>query len=287
MPEFTVSCAKIGKSTNGLDTLEGCPDILEKYSYVKFGVATYTYQLAQKMAEALLEELPQLILAEVPLKAVTIYKFTPSAAAALSHVVAAKLTEVRLERGLPPVELIHVKTDRVLSTNYAELSQKERSQYIADTGYHLPKGSVVNSNILVVDDIRITGTAEGLVRDLLDKQGHVNTIFGYLAMVEGALQPSIEHEINTYKVKGVDDLRDFIDDLEPVIRTIKLVLASDADTRRSFLKDLPDKLIHRLWMGAVHSGPDFIDSYSEGFDDLCNEKDSRLQVECSVLSCEN
>jgi hypothetical protein len=224
-----------------------------------------------QLGVAILNELPELVLAHRPFAAVQIYRYIPSAAAIITRVAAALLTEARLQAGLDDVRQVHAVTGKVLGRDYSSLDEAGRAAYIAETGYHLRREDVDGANVLVVDDVRNTGAAEDLVFRFTADKGIENLVLAYAAVIDHAQarrNPMGERTLNVSCIKSLEDLLELVhsDDMELTIRTIKMVLGhKDHAELRDFLGQLSDQLLFELFAGTLGSGSEFVDYYADGF----------------------
>lgn len=272
MTEYTVASSYIDYTKDGdVAAHQGQRFDLSAYSRMKYGSQTHARNYGYQLAIDLLTEVPEIVLSSAPLRALITYKSVPSAAATITRAAVARLTQARYDAGLDTVELVHVETGKVLGRDYSSLDEEGRARYIAETGYNLREKDIWGANVLIIDDIRNTGAAEGLVRRLLAGKNYLNTIFAYLAIMneESAKRdPEVERRINTATTKDLDGLLDIIenDGMTLTIRTMKMVLGeSDHKKLSQFLHKLPEHLLCEIYAGTLGSGHEFVSHYRHGF----------------------
>jgi|GEM_PF-7121199 len=272
MTETTVASSYIRYNDNHeLVAYRGQPFVLSAYSRMKYGSQVHARMLGLQLAEDLIAEAPLVVFDPTPMVALITYKFVPSAAATITRATASRLSEARYQAGLGEVNLVHVKTGKVLGRDYSSLSEEGRAAYITETGYKLHAEDVAGTNVLVIDDIRNTGAAENLIRDLLEGKNHRSTLLAYLAIMDtesARRDPSVENRINTATVQSLEHLNDIIekDGMTLTVRTMKMVLGEKNHARLiEFLNVIPEQLLYELYAGTIGSGQEFLNHYRDGF----------------------
>lgn len=277
VPEATVACTQLGYDSNGhIVALSGVPHNSTAYSRMKYGSRRYARELGILLGSAIVRQSTDLIKTQ-RVTAVCTYKTVPLAATILTDVVVSVINQFRYNNGLEPVERVHVAMEKLLPVDYSRLDVSGRKKYIADTGYVLPPGSVEDTVVVVIDDIKVTGGAEQLIRDLLKDRGHVGVVWGYLATmdlstsVKGAEAPSVEYQINTTGVKGFGDLLDIIenDGMIITLRTLKMIMEeTDKQKVIEFLETISLNTLFDLYDGVLSNGLHYLSYYKEGFETI-------------------
>jgi hypothetical protein len=88
-----------------------------------------------------------------------------------------------------------------------------------------------------VDDIKITGSHEERIKELLARESIVNEVmFVYMAEYTGD-DPSIEHRLNHFSVKDLKDINSIIRNEEFIFNTraVKFILKADIEHFVSFI----------------------------------------------------
>lgn len=246
------------------------PFSVETYSRMKFGDRMATQELADQLTPVLVEQVPGFTQeAKPPLFAVA-YKAVPPACFFLSANCLAAINEVRVNSGLEPGRIVHVYKNKVTATNYADSSHSSRQAELAGIDFSFEGRDISAQTVAVLDDVRITGSAEERMATLIEEQSPSSLILGYIALLdpEQAKQyPSIENEMNTAEVRGIFDVATIISDgaFDLNIRTLKLILGSEREDIESLLQQVDPSIALELYRGAIATGPDFIAQYSDGF----------------------
>lgn len=254
------------------DTTE-TPFSAEAYSRMKFGDADATQQLAQELTAVLVDQVPELVDGqEGPLFAVA-FKAVPPACFYLSRNCLAGINEVRVNNELEPGRVVHVYKDRVTATNYASSSHADRQAELANIGFSFEGRDISSSPVVVLDDVRITGSAERCMADLIERGDAPQLVVGYVALLDpeaAILRPSIENEMNTVVVKDIHDVAEIISTgrFELNIRTLKLILGSEPSDLYAVLDELDPHTTELIYEGAIATGPEFIAQYKAGMNIL-------------------
>jgi hypothetical protein len=242
------------------------------YSMMKYGDELSTRVFASRMASLLVDNYPDLIETETPPVFATAYKYVPPACFYLSRYCLAEINTHRSELDLEPGEELHVYKNRVTSTDYAASSVEDRDRELNGIGFSL-MGDITDRTVVVLDDIRITGSAERAMLETLQPGNPCAVVLGYIAMLNpdvAETRPSIESDINGFTVRKLVDVSSIIErsmingtgfDLN--IRTLKKILGSSVDELICFLDAASTSIVRCIYDGAINTGPEFINSYEE------------------------
>ncbi len=252
-------------ATCPVDARTGRPFDAQTYSRMKHGDLDAVETLAADLAEALLAQCPDL--AEHPREPVfpVAYKAVPPGCWHLARAVLTRVDAERRARGLAPGRIVKVHKDAVTHTDYAASTDEERRAELARIGFALTE-PIDGANVVVVDDVRVTGQAESTILAALAGAGAARLVTAYVAVCDARLaaSPQVEAALNHAEVTGVLDLLPAVraGRFGLTIRFLKRALAS-ADLRQ-FLRACPPSLVRRLHEGAVATGADFVAAYPEG-----------------------
>lgn len=272
MPETTISTSYLDRDIGGsIVTVQGEPFDPEAYSRMKYGSQLHSERYGLMLGEAIMQHAPDLIEDASPLTALMIYKTVPSAATNITRAAMVPINEARVSLGMSTVEPVHVKMQRVLGIDYSTLSNQGRQQYITDTGYRLHPEEVQGTNTILIDDIRITGSAEILGRSLLETADPRSLLLGYIAVMNPAaakVDPAIEKRINISAVESLEDMLDIAenDGMIVTLRGMKRLLEEpDEEAIRSFLHAIPRSTLFDFYSGALSSGGEYVAQYQDNF----------------------
>lgn len=142
-----------------------------------------------------------------------------------------------MERGIS-IKQGKVNREYSYDNDYGMMSKDERAKAISSDIFQIDKSIIGQKDVLVfVDDIRITGSHEERINELLAREEITNdVIFVYMAVYTGS-DPSIEHRLNHFSVKDLKDINDIIRNEEFIFNTrvVKFILNADIEHFVSFI----------------------------------------------------
>lgn len=167
------------------------------------------------------------------------------------------------------------KVDRKYSydDDYGLMNKEERSKAISSDLFHIDNKFINNTETLVfIDDIKITGSHEDRIKELLVREGIKNdVIFIYIAEYTGE-DPTIEHLLNHKHVNNLKDINDIIRNEEFIFNTrvVKYILKTDIEHFVSFItyqsKTFQETLFSLSILNGYHSNA----KYKNNFEILKN-----------------
>lgn len=250
---------------------DGVPFDLRTYSKMKFGSLDAARDMGLEMGEFLLESAPDFMLNEAPICAPFMYRHIPSAAHTIARYAFARINAERAHEGLDRVHTRQLYIGHQPKDDYSKLSHTDRARYFRESNLRLITDSLDGFNLMLLDDIKITGTYENIVRDLTRPYDIACAMHAYWAVVdpeEAANNPAIENMINSSAGSDLSLIQEIIDEgeLEPTLRTIKLVLAhEDQAELRHFLSGIPSSVLLKLYESAAGAGADIKKRYEDNY----------------------
>ncbi|PDT80556.1 phosphoribosyltransferase family protein [Sinorhizobium sp. BJ1] len=238
-------------------SIEDAPFRPEQYSRLKFGCDEAAREMGYQIADAFFQNNAPALLDSSSLMISSPYNFVPNAATIMtmhllnrlnSHIVDAKGNHV--EYATVPRKISYVN-------DYGLLSGEHRKSLIAGDRFYFNSQHFEGRCLLFVDDVKITGTHENRLVELMHEQQLKNkTFFLYFARYTGD-RPDIESEINLAAVKSIRDLNRIA--AEPnhhmTVRQIKYILAADpSELYHDFLKFRSDRYLRSLYFNCLHEG---------------------------------
>lgn len=156
-------------------------------------------------------------------------------------------------------------------THYGSMNLVERLMRIGSRKVSISSHSrrkVEDKVVVIVDDLRATGSHEQTLLDLFSTTGAKHCCFAYLicfSNLMAQMSPEVEEHLNSAHVQGVFDLlpfyQDASDDLELNARTVKFILTTDATATKdqaemledlySFLHALEDRVLLKLYKAVT------------------------------------
>jgi hypothetical protein len=160
------------------------------------------------------------------------YQKINTAASLLSKAV---IDEINLKTyqisGLPSLESGKIHRQSTYFNDYALMDKSNRYNLIKSDKFYTDFVLIEKKNIILLDDIRITGVHENLMKRFFQENNFSGKLdFVFLAEIEeNDFEASIEHELNSAFVKSIDSLIPFILNREIIYTTrfIKMLLNLD------------------------------------------------------------
>jgi hypothetical protein len=262
----------LNQTSNIVDVNTSQPFDVVGYSEMKYGNRQVTRLFAAELVSHLVEARPGLVEDETPPLFTSAYKAVPHVPYYLARYSLDVINDMRADGGNEPGQTVQVHKSRAATTNYAVATEKERDDEWDSMDFSLDDERG-DAPTVVLDDIRITGSAERKILSAFKNTTPELMLLGYVAILDpaqAAERPSIENEINGTSKKGVEDLIPIVksDNFDLNVRTLKMILSTNPDSLRNFLAHCSEGLVEQMLRGTVESGADFMDYYSEGYQHL-------------------
>jgi hypothetical protein len=238
----------------------------EDYSRFKFGDDAIARRFGAELAEGFIRQvlakkshLGQLVVIPSP------YAFIPTATFAMKNHFVNTLNTWLAASGHPVVQEAKVHRTVTYKEDYGELDARERQRLIGNDSFHIDRSFVDGKTLVFLDDIRITGSHEWMIRKMIDTfelNNEIHLLY-YAELVNADIHPRIENDLNYAAVKSVFDL-------EPIIRGrfvfntrfVKYVLNTEASVFAAFIGGQDEDFIETLYHLAVGNGYHTIDAYA-------------------------
>lgn len=270
----------IDKEINSEDSLSSSEK--SEYSRMKYGHIDATEKIAKSLLTKLLHE-P--FVSEILHQNSELYI---SSAAYGSVPTASHALMVEIVRGLT-LRGFNVKTFKIdregsfHQANYGTLDRDSRQDSIRSRYIYLPnhvERLIANKKLIIIDDLRATGTHETALRNLLiNHTNPKNILFAYPVGFDDKLAshyPSFEATLNDAQIGSLDDLNNLYLEVDmPLIvnaRLIKFIFFQGGKDKRaleSLLRSFSNDYCFSLYRAAISSdGYYAFDDYQTGFEVL-------------------
>ncbi len=235
------------------------------YSLMKHGDSASIQLLGSRLGDRLLADSgPALLTHEAPVFPVA-YLAVPPACWFLAAEALAVVNDARSALGLLPGRLAHVRKDAVTTTDYAGSTAEQREAELAGIGFEVGQ-SLTGSVAVVVDDVRVTGSAEQTIIAALRGADPSAVLTAYVAVCDAELahSPQVEQALNHMAVTSPLDLLPAIeaDEFCLTIRFLKFALGSP--DLADFVRRCPQPVLLAMYDGVVATGAGFADAYAPG-----------------------
>lgn len=250
------------------DCLETTSFSPKEYSLLKFGVDSVARKFATSLADNLFEAHSSDLISSRSVVIPSPYNHVANAATIMTRHFVDRLNHHLVSNSGEHCDYstIHRKVSYI--SDYGFLPAEQRKKLIDGDDFYFNPEFYKDKTIIFVDDVRITGTHEIKLVELMEAHGIKNKcIFAYYAMYHGE-RPNIEAEINFAGIKNVQDFLEIAvreDDFNLIVRPIKFILGLKKDEILVFLKTISPKMVAELYHGCLGEGYYKIPAYQTNF----------------------
>jgi hypothetical protein len=237
------------------------------YSRFKYGSEREAAGYGTRLAALLLDVHPALPEHERDVVlASAAYKHTPSAAHAAFRALHAGLLDLGVF-----VPVTRIRRENVVEGDYGTLGAADRERLMRENGLSVDRAAVRGKHVVVLDDVRITGSHERSIDRLMATVSPASVTFLYLLELDAgqaAADPTFEDRLNHQQVRDLPSYGALLDG-EPCVlnaRSVKAVL----DPRHrpgldEFLRGRPRVWVEGLVRCAGNDGYDRMPTYRPSF----------------------
>jgi len=243
-----------------LETAGFCP---QEYSKLKFGSDSAARKLGHELAAGFFAAHSADILANRIVVIPSPYNHVPNAATVMTGHFVNKLNELSVLARGEHVEysIIHRKVS--YTNDYGFLSKENRRALIDNDSFYMNSKFLKGKTLVFVDDVRITGTHEDKLVEILKRDRVKNDAFFLYYGEYYGNQPDIEGQLNFSFVKSLDDYLGLSHEHghHVIVRPLKYLLKQDQQTLRRVCQDFPFHTLEKVYHGCLAEGyyriPDF------------------------------
>jgi hypothetical protein len=247
---------------------DGSPFDRVAYSHFKYGFLPPAIEYGRRLASLIADQLFEVAGTE-PITIVSApYKYLPTASHAVAQAITAELAYRAVMNGLEPPVLVPFFKSRPGSSNYAKSSEEYRQRSLATLGLRIDESRVRGAHVVVVDDIRITGSAEKATAQFLESLTPASIWYLHAARLDeatGKAHPGLEDELNQTVAHTPEVILQQVADGEFQLNTRILRLILETENRASFdwfVSAAPHTLLESIHQAAVGNGPAYYQKYS-------------------------
>lgn len=252
--------------------LEDAPFCPKQYSRLKFGCDQSARKMGYELARSFYSRHTDVLLANRVVVIPSPYNHVPNAATVMTMHMIDKLNHLLVNASGRHVEysIIHRKVSYI--SDYGFLNKAKRKGLIDNDQFYLNRDFLKDKLLLFVDDVRITGTHEDKLKEILVRDSVPNeAYFLYYANYQGN-QADIEAKLNFASVKNLDDYLQMTNDPDHhvIIRPIKYLLGQPTEVLRSALTTMPLSFVTKVYNGCLAEGYYKIPAYQQNFAVIAN-----------------
>ena len=253
------------------ENYDGVNLTFEDYSHFKYGDGSIGRRYGSAMARHLIplyletNDEPQDIYVTS-----SAYKVAPPASSSLVEPFVG-MAQAIIESQGKNHRVIPFKINRAHLTDgdYASMTAEQRDEVMCRNGLSLPPGVTIDGrHVIAIDDIRVTGSHETSLDNLLRYSGASDVTHAYiLDVVDGGSNPTIEAVINRSAITTIEDLIAVasLKHFTPNARFGKRILTESPESIERFCESLSARISSRLVHDAIGDGLDEMPRYADGF----------------------
>jgi phosphoribosyl transferase-like protein len=272
----TVSAFSIG---DGLAIDDATLD-LAAFSRFKHGAVAPAWLFAGQILDRLEVLTPDTLSANRLVVTGSCFKYVPLASVTLARSLAHLLNRRRAALMEPPVSQTQLYRAQLIEGDYSTMSLSQRRRFIDQDVIRVDPEVLAGAEVLVVDDVRITGFHEGRIAALLNDVGVAEATFAYWAVIDGSSDPVLEKRLNTTAIRDLDSMAELVaaGDFALNSRVCKLILSAPAPELAAFLGRLPVDVLAELVAGMECNGYATMRTYRPAYELMLSALGSRAPV---------
>ena len=248
-----------------------CPFSEAEYSKFKFGDDSLAEKFADELFDGYIQQHADLILSHDEIVILpSPYLAIPTASNYLSFHFKARMNEFLYTHNKKALAESKIYRNQTYTTDYGNLDFTDRVKLIANDTYYIDSNYISNKLCLFMDDIKITGSHEHIVKKILDQHGvQGEFVFIYFAeLVNKDIHPNIENYYNYFYVKDVESLSHIINGVSFVFntRTVKYILKLDRADLVTLLAQVATNRQQELFRLAVSNNYHTINDYRDNLE---------------------
>lgn len=243
------------------------------YSKFKFGDGNISKKFGKDLAKGMIKQPffkklvklnKQFVVCASP------YQFVPTATTSMTKAFIEVLNYYLVSKNYNPIQEQKIHRSSIYKEDYGALSAEERINLIDSDNFHIDKEFVNGKIIIFMDDVKITGSHEELIRRMINYSQLSNDIvLSYFASLENKeINPNFENKINYASVKELKDLSKIIKSDNFIINTrvIKFILNSSESEFSTFINYQSEDFVRTLFHQAVGNGYGSIPDYKKNLE---------------------
>lgn len=231
----------------------------KKYSMLKFGCDAAAKQFGIELANSFYKTNTAMLLANKCVVIPSPYNHVKNAASIMANHFVNQLNHLLVNVNGSHVETSIIHRKVTYTADYGFLTKEHRKGLIANDQFYLNTGFLEDKTLLFIDDVRITGTHEDVLVNILNQQGITNKVcYLYYAMVDANIDidPKIEASINFAGLKDVDAYVNLTSqpNYNVIVRPIKYLLGLSMEQLVITLPKISLAVLREIYHGCLGEG---------------------------------
>lgn len=229
------------------------------YSYLKFGSDRVAQKFGYELADNYFYRHASRIIGRDSVVVPSPYNHIPNAATIMTYHFLDKLNDLLVQADGRHIDMALIKRKISYTADYGFLPKEQRQQLISNDEFYLPMDFLRGKHLIFIDDIKITGTHEDKLRELMVSSGLQPYSFDFLYYAQFNYQgqhAEIESELNFAGVKTMQDYLNLMqeDNHRLIVRPIKFLLSRPLSEFHSFLHQLSARAVCDLYHACNAEG---------------------------------
>jgi len=246
----------------------------QEYSRFKYGCGDVARKFGIQLAEGFIKNIlmnadltnERFVVAPSP------YSFIPTATFAMKTHFVFRLNKWLAEQSLPVIQETKIHRTVTYKEDYGALSKEERLRLISNDIFEIDPIFTKGKTLILLDDIRITGSHERVILKMAQHYGLENKIhlLYFAELVNENVHPSFENELNYAFVKGLKDLEDIVTapNFQINTRVVKFMLSQPPTLFAEFIADKNQSLLESIFNHAIGNEYHLMDAYVGNLEQL-------------------
>ncbi|MDR0758080.1 MAG: phosphoribosyltransferase family protein [Tannerella sp.] len=228
----------------------------EAYSKFKYGAENIAQQFGYELADRFIKDCFSRHYSGQPLVVLpSACLHIPTASFYMTNFFVDKLNDYLFEHHLPVAKKAKIYRTVTYREDYGEMSATERFRLIKGDKFHIDRAYLGDRTLILLDDIKITGTHERIIINMLNEYRMSNPCYMlfFAELTNPQISPKIENTLNNAFVKNLNDI-DYIVNHERFrfnTRAVKFILNSQPDEFDSFIAKRDGCFIQSLYYNAI------------------------------------
>ncbi len=258
-----------------IDDLNHIPFDAAAYSKFKFGDGDIARAFGKELGMHFIETHGEDLLKEEDIVFVpSPYNAIPTASNALSLFFRDEVNRFLFRHKRKALLQSKIHRYKTYTVDYGNLDYEERVRLISSDTYHLDKKFLENRLVLLIDDIKITGSHEQIIKTQIDRENIPGQfLFVYYAQLTNtAIPPNFENYLNYYAVKERDDLLSIINEDSFIMNTriIKYILKSEPLDLIRFIAAIKEERLPEMVNYAIGNNYHLMEDYQYNLTQITN-----------------
>lgn len=228
-----------------------------EYSRFKHGAINFAEKFGKQLAEKFIQEKlkheydgkQQIVV--IP----SAYSYIPTASFYIQKYFTDELNNYLFLHNYPVVQTAKIYRTVTYREDYGEMSAEDRYSLIKNDKFYLDKDYLDGKLLIFIDDIKITGTHERIIINMLNEYNICNNGYMlYFAELKNKnIPPNIENKLNNYAVKSISDIESIIENetFRFNSRVVKYILNREDLIFDKFVKKQTKSFLEELYFCAI------------------------------------